>query len=1316
MKRRLWTYILLLQCFCMQAGFWTTHFAYRDVQQIAVTPTEVFAISSGSVFSVNKQSEQITLWDSSRGLHGVHACVVVYDSEADEVMLCYEDGKIDLISNGRARYVPDLYLKEMTQSKRCNNITFHNGMAYMAMPFGVLVWDVQKRELTDTWIVGAEASEVNVQTVFFDENKVYVQTPAGWMQADTTANLVDYRVWTTASLTEGTPAYAAWQQSLSRAIADGPLTWYAAGSQGVRRSGMGADIYYLPDGPWDNYAYRMSMGGGYLNVVPGGRWATQDMRPGWISRYDGRHWLNISQDDICPLLGCVPGVMDAWDFMQVAVNPQNSDDFFLATYGSGVYEFRANQPYSRHHSGNSTLTNAAGVGVDENHYNRTDFPTFDADGNFWVICASPITDPLHVRTVDEQWHVLPLYSQTGERLLTETPTAFLLDNHDSHYRWLVRGRFPFVALHHDGGTLTDAEDDVTFVRREWVEPNGAPCMFSFIYCGSQDADGTIWIGTDAGVISVGNVQNFTTQDTCFRVHVYGEDGSDVLADERVNAILFDMQDRMWIGTATQGVYVLDADRQTLLAHFSQGNTPMPSNGVLSLAEDRDNQRVYVGTGLGIVAYHENDADALRDPRVPMETYDEDIYAGLMGSWRLHLAYQSVTEVAMSPERVYGLSDGALFSVDKETEELREWNYLSGLNDANVAFIQFDNQTQQLLVVYHNGNIDLLKDNGAIANIPDLKNASLAGLRVPNAVLMHEGKAYMAMPFGIICVNLRKYEITDTYYIGYGSSAVDVLRIGMRHDSIFACTEDSVYAAPMHANLLDYNVWRTRPIALHEDLSALMPQVRKDTVFDGAQRWIAAGEKGIERIDGDNYYHNYLPSGPCRNTPYYIATEGDRLMMVPGGRFAVEYMNPGAIMCYDKDHWWNFTNKQLLTQTNFARIRDLVHVAIDPKDVSHFFVSAYGYGLLEYRSDQIYAHYHVHNSPLWAAAPENPYDYLRTDGVEIDRYGYAWLMVAGNKGDNVMVLAPDGTWAHTAFTQGGSVSYIETPGGIVHDNVRKNVHWFLSCRSVAGIGYIDDNGTPMDMSDDKKVFRTEFVDQYGKSVHPAFMYCMSQDKEGRIWVGTNEGIFTITPTADFLRSNAVHRPIINRTDGSGLADYLMDGQVVRAIAHDGGNRHWFGTTGEGAFLVTYKDDRTSATTCSTLYHFTTNNSPLLSNNILSIGIMPRTGEVFLGSDVGLASFCSDASEGRSDLQSAYAYPNPVRPGFVGNITFIGLMENTLVKVVDEGGNLVYSTRSNGGTAVWDGKNNAGQQVSSGVYRAFCNTEAGEHTIVPVLIIR
>ena len=62
----------------------------------------------------------------------------------------------------------------------------------------------------------------------------------------------------------------------------------------------------------------------------------------------------------------------------------------------------------------------------------------------------------------------------------------------------------------------------------------------------------------------------------------------------------------------------------------------------------------------------------------------------------------------------------------------------------------------------------------------------------------------------------------------------------------------------------------------------------------------------------------------------------------------------------------------------------------------------------------------------------------------------------------------------------------------------------------------------------------------------------------------------------------------------------------------------------------------------------------------------------------------------------AYPNPVTSGYSGPITITGLMEDSLVKIMDSGMRLVYQTSSEGGMAVWDGCNIGGTRVRSGVY--------------------
>jgi flagellar hook assembly protein FlgD len=70
-----------------------------------------------------------------------------------------------------------------------------------------------------------------------------------------------------------------------------------------------------------------------------------------------------------------------------------------------------------------------------------------------------------------------------------------------------------------------------------------------------------------------------------------------------------------------------------------------------------------------------------------------------------------------------------------------------------------------------------------------------------------------------------------------------------------------------------------------------------------------------------------------------------------------------------------------------------------------------------------------------------------------------------------------------------------------------------------------------------------------------------------------------------------------------------------------------------------------------------------------------------------------------------FPNPVKPGYTGNIAFTDLTNDSYVRVTDQTGNLIYETTSFGGQAIWDGKNRSGQRVPSGVYLIFAATREG-----------
>ena len=1320
--RKLTAYItafLLSAALAVEAATWQSHFAYRNVDQIAVTPTEVFGLSDGSLFSVNKYSEQMTIWDLSSGLHATGICCIGYDTSTATLVILYRNGKIDLLNAQGVTYVGDLYLEDITYSKQANTIVFHNGLAYLGMPFGVMTFDLGKRELPDTYYIGPEASEQNVRTIFFDADRIYAATDSLLFSAVVDSNMVDFRVWDSQPLPRSGQLYNLLQQAQNQQVTEGATTWRAAGAQGIERQSLGTTTCYKPDGPIDNNPYRMYYQGGRLYVVPGSRWAVQSWNPGQVSYLDSNGWHHITNDYVQSQIGA-----RAFDFMNVAVRPDAPDMFYVTSYGTGLYLFKDTIIQDHWMQDNSGLQAAA---PEVPHwYTRTDGAVFDSLGNLWMMnCSGAVEELICIRKPDGSWYNMNA-TIDGNRVFFDTPGEIIISHEADRYKWIpsCRNETGMVLLD-DGGTPFDTRDDHSYRRHVFIDQNGLSVEPEYIYCAGQDAEGGIWVGTDNGPFYIPSVRSFINSNTCQRVRFRLEDGTYLFDGERINSIAVDQQGRAWIGTQTEGLYVISADRSRVEMHLlPAADNPMPSTCVLSVAINESDKTYYIGTAEGIVSYHEKTSALDESPYSSLEMFDDQFNSGKTGSWTLHFAYQDVTQIAVSTSKVYGLSEGALFSVGLQDEVLEYYNRLTGMSDAGIALIAYDDDTRLLLNMYSNGNIDLLADDGIVYNIGDLRTKQLSGTsKVANAITMHNGFAYMAMPFGVMTVNLHRHEIADTYYIGEDGSDISVTSIGFSQDSIYALTANKLFAAATTDNLVDYHVWTSYALEDSQiDRFTNLPILpfKSDTIKRHNESFIAAGSEGIVRIASDATYHTYVPNGPATNMPYSMTVSGKRLIAVPGGRWAVEYGRRGNVMIYDDGEWFNSKYADIKAAMDWMPVQDFVNTAIDPKDPKHFFVTSYGTGLYEYRNDVLAQHYSFYNSQGClnpAASDASPYYYTRTDGAVFDVEGNLWLMNAGSNANNIVVFGHDGTWRSFNLTHRGNRIVYETPGQIVIDNTRPTYHWIPSCRTSssvgapAGLGLIDDNGTPLYHGDDRMAFYSTFVDQFGSTVTPDNIYCIAQDKEGAIWLGTNEGVLAIPANSDYFSSNSCLRYKINRNDGSGLADFLLSSESIRAIAHDGGNRHWFGTAGNGVFLIQYRD----VDDVATIHHFTTANSPLPSNTILSIAIIEETGEVFFGTESGLASFRSDASAPRDDYSAAYVFPNPVRPDYEGNITFAGLMDETYVKVVDAGGNLVFSTRSNGGMAVWDGRNSSGRKVAPGVYRAFCNTAEGGHTILKVLIM-
>jgi hypothetical protein len=253
-----------------------------------------------------------------------------------------------------------------------------------------------------------------------------------------------------------------------------------------------------------------------------------------------------------------------------------------------------------------------------------------------------------------------------------------------------------------------------------------------------------------------------------------------------------------------------------------------------------------------------------------------------------------------------------------------------------------------------------------------------------------------------------------------------------------------------------------------------------------------------------------------------------------------------------------------------------------------------------------------------------------------------------------------------------------------------------------------------MQNDDITAYENFVNQDGTFLDiKSGVRCIVEDLNHDLWIGSNAGPFVLERNNIFEDNPTFIQVKVPRNDGTDYADYLLSGIDITAIAIDGGGRKWFGTNGNGAYLI-------SADNMTQVQHFTTTNSKLLSDVVQSIAIDPKSGEVFFGTEQGLCSYMSDATAPAETMDDdhVYAYPNPVDfSNYSGLITVTGLTFNADVKITNAAGFLVAEGRSNGGLFTWDGKDKKGNRVGSGVYHVITATSDGKKgTVCRIAIVK
>ncbi|WP_339893936.1 ABC transporter substrate-binding protein [uncultured Algibacter sp.] len=769
---------------------------------------------------------------------------------------------------------------------------------------------------------------------------------------------------------------------------------------------------------------------------------------------------------------------------------------------------------------------------------------------------------------------------------------------------------------------------------------------------------------------------------------------------------------------------------------------------------------------------------------PLYQFSQDFSA----LWKGYFSYNEIKDVTQGSNIIYAAADNAIFSLDTQTNEMKEITTVNGLSGESISTIYYSEDYELLVVGYENGLIEVVFDNDTeiltVVDIIDKPTISPTDKKI-NHINPYQNLIYISTNYGISVYDLERLEFGDTYFIGNGGSQIPVTQTTIFEDYIYASclSGNGIWKAPVTSlNLIDFQNWQLvssgnwqsieanennlyainnnskiyqiignsvselftysrLPLDLRSVSSNLIVTTRDEVfvydsnftivsqipinsdfntqytsaIIDLDNIYVGTKDFGILKtaINNTSVFDEIHPEGPLFNTPFSIESEPNGVWVTFGGYslFYVPFGRRRGFSHLNNESWVNVSYQEAF------QARDINGIAINPFSANQVFISSFNNGLIEVNENIPTILYDQNNSGLESLVIPNNTSFIsvRVLNPLFDRNGLLWTLSTLVDKPLKSYNPATNQWKSYDFTDviidgftGGNLGY----AGIVIGN--DETKWIASYK-YGLIGFNENGNSPLikSISKDEQNMPTELAT------------AVALDNRNQLWIGTFRGLRVLYNTSNFFtEENITVDEIIIEEDG--IAKELLFEQYVTDIEVDGSNNKWIGTSDSGLFYLSPNGQ-------NTIFHFTKDNSPLPSNSISDVSLDKINGVVYIATSKGLLSFNSGGSSASEDLSSAFAYPNPVRPGFNiidDKVKIKDISENINIKITDIEGNLVaeaqsrinqryqgYNLEIDGGTAYWNGKNLANNVVASGVYLVMLSDlDTFETKVLKLMVVR
>ncbi len=738
-----------------------------------------------------------------------------------------------------------------------------------------------------------------------------------------------------------------------------------------------------------------------------------------------------------------------------------------------------------------------------------------------------------------------------------------------------------------------------------------------------------------------------------------------------------------------------------------------------------------------------------------------VNAQKIGEWVTHTPGLKVVSVDLMNDNVFAATPYDVYYYNTIDNSINRLSKVNGLSDIGISIIRYNPSADIMFVGYTNTNIDIIDNQGDVVNIPDIYNKYILGDKVINNVFFNSNFAYVCCGFGIVVIDLNRYEVKDTYIIGPNGSYLGVNDLTICNNIFYAATTNGVYYATAdNPFLADFSQWK-RITSLHLGTSDNFSQIE---TFDG---YVVANFSDNEHNTdilyaiADTTSVEYFVNGNQRVLSELRSCD-DRIIVTEKAK---------QIKVYDTNRNMIFSsNDSEPLSTVFDKKRNCYWTGSNTKSLVKVHNDG-DYEVIPFNgpySDRAFS-LNASGNIIWVAAG----GYTSTWGPTWSHIGFSrydgdnWSQF-NQKNYHAWDTITDITWVksdpvnsnifYAASYSKGLVVFegndIKTVYSQYNSSLGKHYFYFTDYTFVTGFDFDSNNNMWIANSGSDKMLSvwrrdgtwqaynignteigrimvddndikwialrggeiTVFNGNTRKTVNkgansgalPGDANCFVTDNKGTVWVGTTDGVGLFYDSKRIFNNNnyACSRILIPRNDGSGQADYLLSGQSVLAIAVDGANNLWFGTN--NGVIHTSNDGQT------TYHHFTMENSPLLSDKVTDIAI-DDDGNVYFATDKGIISYKGTATAGNEKNSNVIVYPNPVRPENSDIVGIKGLVTDALVKITTTSGAFVTHLQAEGGQAIWDCTDINGSKVQPGIYLIFVSDETGKETYATKVLI-